>query len=583
MNLLNFWLPNTVYPANSFVLDGQGDIQFTSAGGTSGASAPAWTTTSTADNTVTWAFYGFGGRAFELQRAHTPLGPYNETLNDAVSYSRGLVGGMYPDAGKFVLLNEHGMLDPSMGGGGGGGSFSAITSGDNVTATMTVDTGASLSYANSGVVNANEVGSINVSGNLPTHAGEILVSQPGNTAAVWADPQVQGLYAAGSSIASPPAYAAPTTIQPVLVGAADPSGNLQDMHVDASGNLFITVANPTLAVTQSGAWTVGISASQTIAVTNAGVFAVQDSAAEGSLATLAGTVSGGAVTVAGSVAVTGVIGVVEVSATSAANSSGNPIYVEAVSGSTVAVSSVAGVVEVGPTSAANTKANPFFFALSDGTNVITAALSAWGTAPTGTYVQGVNAELFVGSAAVSATAPVPVSATAAANSSGNPIYVTSPAEGATGVMAPSSAIEIGSIDLSGKLQGASASNPVPVTITSGGGVSIGGVTLNPNATAVLLSAPVSITSSGNTTLVAHSGVLTTRIYKLILIMAGATFVTLQNSTPTTLFPSTYWTPYSQFTLAYDTTPWFTLAAGLDFVLNSSQAVPITGIVYYTQM
>ena len=33
-----------------------------------------------------------------------------------------------------------------------------------------------------------------VSGSAPpTHAGEILISQPGNTTAVWADPLVQGI------------------------------------------------------------------------------------------------------------------------------------------------------------------------------------------------------------------------------------------------------------------------------------------------------------------------------------------------------------------------------------------------------
>jgi hypothetical protein len=49
----------------------------------------------------------------------------------------------------------------------------------------------------------------------------------------------------------------------------------------------------------------------------------------------------------------------------------------------------------------------------------------WGTAPaTSVLVPAVNAEMFVGQNAVSATAPVPVSATAAANTSGNPIFVS---------------------------------------------------------------------------------------------------------------------------------------------------------------
>jgi hypothetical protein len=89
---------------------------------------------------------------------------------------------------------------------------------------------------------------------------------------------------------------------------------------------------------------------------------------------------------------------------------------------TTAVSATA-PVPVSATAGANTKTNPLFTAITDGTNVITAAISAFGTAPTGTEVQGVNAELFVGTNAVSATAPVPVSATAAANSKTNEIFV----------------------------------------------------------------------------------------------------------------------------------------------------------------
>jgi hypothetical protein len=67
--------------------------------------------------------------------------------------------------------------------------------------------------------------------------------------------------------------------------------------------------------------------------------------------------------------------------------------------------------------------NPLFTNLSDGTNVLTAnAITTWGTAATG-KVLGVNAELFVGNNAVSATNPVPVSATAAANTATNPIFL----------------------------------------------------------------------------------------------------------------------------------------------------------------
>jgi hypothetical protein len=52
-----------------------------------------------------------------------------------------------------------------------------------------------------------------------------------------------------------------------------------------------------------------------------------------------------------------------------------------------------GVFEVGPTTAANTASNTFFSNLSDGTHALSAAMSAWGTAPTGTFVMGVNANI----------------------------------------------------------------------------------------------------------------------------------------------------------------------------------------------
>jgi hypothetical protein len=133
--------------------------------------------------------------------------------------------------------------------GGGGGTvtkvpFSNITTGDNTGALMRVAGVSTLTYYETGIVNANEIGGIGVAENVPDHAGQLLISQPGNATAAWADPQVQGLYAAGDSIASPPAYTAPTTIQPVLIGAEDPDGLLQNVKVDDTGALVIASPAP---------------------------------------------------------------------------------------------------------------------------------------------------------------------------------------------------------------------------------------------------------------------------------------------------------------------------------------------------
>ena len=60
--------------------------------------------------------------------------------------------------------------------------FSALASSTNTTAAMVVGTGASLAASGSGIVNATEINGIPITGAL-THAGQIPISQPGNTSA----------------------------------------------------------------------------------------------------------------------------------------------------------------------------------------------------------------------------------------------------------------------------------------------------------------------------------------------------------------------------------------------------------------
>lgn len=201
------------------------------------------------------------------------------------------VGGTSTQAGAIPLLNASGQIDPSMVSGGGGSSvlievngtpvavqdvanfiagtniiitsdnaggltfsasgsfstsFNLIASGNNNSADLIVSGSASLTYSGNGIVNANEIGGIDIAGNSPAHEGQLLISQPGNTTAVWADPLVQGLYPGGSSISSPPAYATPTTIQPVYIGGSNPSADLTGISVDDFGNVNVNViSSPT--------------------------------------------------------------------------------------------------------------------------------------------------------------------------------------------------------------------------------------------------------------------------------------------------------------------------------------------------
>ena len=250
-------------------------------------------------------------KSFKLTQP-TPGGPFVESAVGAVQVSTGTAA----DAGKLVVLNATGQIDSSMISGGSstvhvngtpvttpnfsdttpaadGGftlvrwktdginisaeyatsgttvAFGSVTSGTNSSQTLLVGNGSSLSFTGTGVINANEVGGINVAGNSPTHAGQLLISQPGNTTALWADPQVQGLYDAGSTISPAPAFVAPTNIQPVLIGGSDGSV-LRNVLTDSSGHLVVNV-NGTVAVTQSTSpWVVSLASTTitgTVAVT----------------------------------------------------------------------------------------------------------------------------------------------------------------------------------------------------------------------------------------------------------------------------------------------------------------------------
>jgi len=129
-----------------------------------------------------------------------------------------------------------------------GTGFENISTGDNTTAVMTVDTGASLSYVGSGVVNANEIGGINVAGNAPAHAGEVLVSQIGDTSAEWEDPIGIVTLTAGQNIG---AYQAVAVHADGLAYIAD-AGTLADADRFVGIAVTSALTGNTLQVQQSG-------------------------------------------------------------------------------------------------------------------------------------------------------------------------------------------------------------------------------------------------------------------------------------------------------------------------------------------
>jgi hypothetical protein len=160
--------------------------------------------------------------------------------------------------GDFVLLGPTGKIDPCLLPPSTGVviEINGVPSpcqdilnfipGAGITITYEPDCGylftatGSMSCGSAAFLCTDEVGvTVEVDLSHPSHPGQLLISQPGNTSAVWADPQVQGLYPAGSTICPAPAYVPPTCIQPILMGGADCAGKLQNVSVTTGGELIV--------------------------------------------------------------------------------------------------------------------------------------------------------------------------------------------------------------------------------------------------------------------------------------------------------------------------------------------------------
>jgi hypothetical protein len=132
-----------------------------------------------------------------------------------------------------------------------------------VNATWQKDSSGNISAA------VNVLAGVVTTGGSPTHAGEVLISQPGNSTATWADPLVQGVFPPGTDVATANGASPPTPLNPVLVGASDPSGDLQNLSVDGSGNLLVSVPG-SVAVTMASTTITGTVAVAGTVTANAG-------------------------------------------------------------------------------------------------------------------------------------------------------------------------------------------------------------------------------------------------------------------------------------------------------------------------
>jgi hypothetical protein len=91
-----------------------------------------------------------------------------------------------------------------------------------------------------------------------------------------------------------------------------------------------------------------------------------------------------------------------------------------------------------------------------------------------------------------------------------------------------------------------------------------------------------VNASGLTTVITGDGVNPVKVYKLLLVASAAVTVTFEDSTGRPLSGAMTFSAGSTVTLPFDTRPWMQTAPGLGFGLNCGTAVPIGGLVLYTQ-
>ena len=101
-------------------------------------------------------------------------------------------------------------------------------------------------------------------------------------------------------------------------------------------------------------------------------------------------------------------------------------------------------------------------------------------------------------------------------------------------------------------------------------------------TSSLSAASISVSSSGNNTLVSGSSGKTIRVFKLFLVFSAAVNATFQDGASTSLSGAIPFSTNGSIVLDLDTLPWFVTSAGNGFVLNLSSSASVNGTVYYVQ-
>ena len=92
---------------------------------------------------------------------------------------------------------------------------------------------------------------------------------------------------------------------------------------------------------------------------------------------------------------------------------------------------------------------------------------------------------------------------------------------------------------------------------------------------------INFSSSGDNIIVSHPAAGPIHVYGIIFTVAGATNITFKNGTTAQSGPVVFTGNGSSMTVPVNNYPIFWTDPGNDFVMNSSNAVQVSGSLYYT--
>jgi hypothetical protein len=133
-------------------------------------------------------------------------------------------------------------------------------------------------------------------------------------------------------------------------------------------------------------------------------------------------------------------------------------------------------------------------------------------------------------------------------------------------------VQVGGVDASGNAQSISTDTVGSVYTRSA-----------LQSTSALTSAAISFSSSGDNTIVsAGVGAVTTRVHRLFIVVAGATSITIKNGAGASLTGAMSLSAGGSIVLDFNQEPWFKTSAATAFIINSSAAVQVSGMVDYVK-